>query len=467
MAAVDRLNIVAHDRFQEIIDEANRPDSQVRMATVLLDVSQLAERTESVAAPSRLDIALGAAPGPSLAGAFVVAPELVFSNPEEQRVATIASAVIERLASNATVLPTSRYLSQPEVQAEIARAVQAEYEPAQTELAIDVRYPDIAAVVAKTAAVIEKETIDIPRILVVPRGDIRAHFEPFALDLSALRYAPVSEDLYIQHLRTGRVDELAVSGGGIEEQSLEAYVVGGLVAFDDVSYDDNAELLYDLAGQVVSHLRSYLSEEDTRRVLRYHQREIARFVHAQMQPHFHEDAASGYEVVVSRGITPLKPSAYTATVSAGVRDYRFSPDDKANIAKYLFGGFTKCLYDVQKFQSDPERVMASILERDARKWMRPAKGQFQMYYHSGANHAEYQPDFVAETDDSVLMIEVKARADLGDADVIAKGEAGREWCERATGFVTRHSGKPWEYVLIPHDAVLLNSSLASLAQRFG
>ena len=65
------------------------------------------------------------------------------------------------------------------------------------------------------------------------------------------------------------------------------------------------------------------------------------------------------------------------------------------------------------------------------------------------------------------MIEVKARADLGDADVIAKGEAGREWCERATGFVTRHSGKPWEYVLIPHDAVLLNSSLASLAQRFG
>ena len=208
----------------------------------------------------------------------------------------------------------------------------------------------------------------------MPKGDVHARFEPFALDLSALRYAPVSEDLYIQHLRTGRVDELAVSGGGIEEQSLEAYVVGGLVAFDDVSYDDNAELLYDLAGQVVSHLRSYLSEEDTRRVLRYHQREIARFVHAQMQPHFHEDAAGGYEVVVSRGITPLKPSAYTATVSAGVRDYRFSPDDKANIAKYLFGGFTKCLYDVQKFQSDPERVMASILERDARKWMRPAKG---------------------------------------------------------------------------------------------
>jgi type III restriction enzyme len=467
VSAVDRLNIVAHDRFREIVDEANKPDSPVRMATVVLDPSQLAERTESVAAPSRLDVELGVAPVPTLAGAPVAAQEPLFSDPEEKRVAAIASAVIDRLAANPGALPTARSLSRPEMLAEIARAVQAEYQPAQTELAIDIRYPDIAAVVAKTATAVERGTIDIPRILVVPKGDVRAHFEPFTLDLSALRYSPVSEDLYIQHLRTGKVDELAVSGGGVEERRLEDYVVGGLIAFDDVSYDDNAQLLYDLAGQVVRHLMSYLSEEDTRRVLRYHQREIARFVHAQMQPHFREEATGGYEVVVSRGITPLKPSAYTAAVSGGVRDYRFSLDDKANIAKYLFGCFSKCLYDVQKFQSDPERVMASILERDAQKWMRPAKGQFQMYYRSGATHAEYQPDFVAETDDAVLMIEVKARNSLDDGDVVAKRDAGREWCERATTFLTQHGGKPWKYVLIPHDAVLLNSSLASLVQRFG
>ena len=32
VTAVDRLNIVAHDKFQEIIDEANRPDSPIRLA---------------------------------------------------------------------------------------------------------------------------------------------------------------------------------------------------------------------------------------------------------------------------------------------------------------------------------------------------------------------------------------------------------------------------------------------------
>ncbi|MBN0742156.1 type III restriction endonuclease subunit R, partial [Pseudomonas aeruginosa] len=37
VASVDRLNIVAHDKFQEIIDEANRGDSPIRLKQVILD----------------------------------------------------------------------------------------------------------------------------------------------------------------------------------------------------------------------------------------------------------------------------------------------------------------------------------------------------------------------------------------------------------------------------------------------
>ncbi|MBI2276893.1 MAG: hypothetical protein HYU74_06050 [Dechloromonas sp.] len=60
--------------------------------------------------------------------------------------------------------------------------------------------------------------------------------------------------------------------------------------------------------------------------------------------------------------------------------YRVEPADKSNMAKYLFGGFQKCLYPVQKFDSDSERKLAVILEREASKWFKPAKGQFQIYY---------------------------------------------------------------------------------------
>jgi hypothetical protein len=42
------------------------------------------------------------------------------------------------------------------------------------------------------------------------------------------------------------------------------------------------------------------------------------------------------------------------------------------------------------------------------KWFKPAKGQFQIYYKLGTEQPEYIPDFVAETDATILMVETKA-----------------------------------------------------------
>lgn len=45
VTAVDRLNIIAHDKFQEIVDEAKKPDSAIRLQQVILEPEQLAETT--------------------------------------------------------------------------------------------------------------------------------------------------------------------------------------------------------------------------------------------------------------------------------------------------------------------------------------------------------------------------------------------------------------------------------------
>jgi type III restriction enzyme len=203
-----------------------------------------------------------------------------------------------------------------------------------------------------------------------------------------------------------------------------------------------------------------------RKVLRCYQRDIARFIHAQMQAHYWEEAA-GYDVKVSRGFTELKQSAYTSSVEEPPADYRVAPADKSNMAKYLFGNFNRCLYPVQKFDSDTERKLAVILERDADKWFKPAKGQFQIYYKLGADHLEYQPDFVAETADTVYLLEPKMRKELGDPVVIAKKEAALNWCVNATEYAASAEGKPWRYLLIPHDEIAENITLAGLAARFG
>ncbi len=468
VTAVDRLNIVAHDRFQEIIDEANRPDSAIHLQAVVLDTVHLGQKTATVVSQSILAGKLGLKPQQVTSTTTIAGHDEtpLFTTPAEQKTAQIAWEVICKLENQPQVLPSVSYLQRPDIQAAIVQAVEElQPPPIQLELEGFVEKPDISAVVAKTVELVTQQTIDIPRILVVPKGEVKSGFHSFALELDTLRYPAVSDELWIQHLRTNQLEVLALSRGGTDEARLEDYVVSGLVDFDDVAYDDHADLLYDLASQTVNHFRGYLSEEDTRKVLRCYQKPIAQYIHSQMQAHYWEEA-TGYEVKVTKGFTPLKPSAYTQALAETPIDFRVSPSDKSNMAKYLFGGFVRCLYSVQKFASDAERKLAVILERDSVKWFKPAKGQFQIYYRDGADHREYQPDFVAETAKSIFMLEPKKGDQMNDSIVLAKKEAAVQWCVNASTHAQSYGGKTWRYLLIPHDEIATNITLGALATRF-
>ncbi|CAG9932358.1 DEAD/DEAH box helicase [Candidatus Nitrotoga arctica] len=468
VTAVDRLNIIAHDKFQEIINEANRPGSAIHLKEVILDDDVFGQKTATIVSQSQLATKLGLKPADATGSTQMAGQDvqLIFIRPEEQKVAQIAYEVIRKLENQPTTVPTLAHLKNPEIQAAIVKAVQEQHRPAQMELEGVTEQPDFVAIVAKTVELVTQQTIDIPRILVVPKGEVKAGFKPFILKLEALKYPAVSEELWIQHLRTSQLEVVTLGNGGIEEKNMEDYVVSGLVDFDDVSYDDQADLLYELASQTIKHFCSYLSEDDARKVLRCYQRPIAQFIHAQMQEHSWEDSVD-YEVVVSKGFTEFKPSAYTYAVNEPSADYRVSPADKSNMSKYVFGGFRRCLYPVQKFDSEAERVLAVILDRDADKWFKPGKGQFQLFYKQGANHLEYQPDFVAETKNAIYMLEPKASNQMEDATVLAKKEAAIKWCKNASDYAAANGGKPWRYVLIPHTAIAVNMMLDGLAGQFG
>jgi type III restriction enzyme len=53
VSTVDRLNIIAHDRFQEIIDEANRPDSAIHVTKLILDPATDLQKSQTVVAQSK------------------------------------------------------------------------------------------------------------------------------------------------------------------------------------------------------------------------------------------------------------------------------------------------------------------------------------------------------------------------------------------------------------------------------
>ena len=252
---------------------------------------------------------------------------------------------------------------------------------------------------------------------------------------------------------------------GLSEAKPEDIIVHALIDYDDISYDDHADLIYELATQVVRHLKGYLSADEVNNVLANHRQLIAKTIHTQMAEHFWEQADT-YEVEVRSGFTPLKTCAYTVAAGQAINNYRDTLNDKGKIKQLLFGGFRKCLYPVQKFDSDTERRFAVILERDAQKWFKPAKGQFKIYYKDGAEHPEYVPDFIAETASYVLMIETKSQAEMADAKVQAKADAAVTWCNNASDYLLKNNGKAWKYLLIPHDEVKENFQLGDYARKF-
>jgi len=65
------------------------------------------------------------------------------------------------------------------------------------------------------------------------------------------------------------------------------------------------------------------------------------------------------------------------------------------------------------------------------------------------------------------MLEPKAGNQMNDPIVLVKKEAAVKWCAHATEHTASYDGKPWRYVLIPHDGIAVNMTLEALVNRYG
>ena len=332
----------------------------------------------------------------------------------------------------------------------------------QGELAGVTEQVDVAEVVAKTVDLYIENTIDIPKIVVLPKGTVTAGYRDFDLDLKGVHLQPVAKDILIAHLNDHARYRLISGDGIIPEEKLEDYLVRGLIDFDDINYDEHADLLYKLAGAMVKHLQSYLpNEDDVRNVLQYHQAPLVNIIHSQMQEHY-EETAGAYEANVTKGFTTLRPGSYSIPVGEEPRDFRIPVEKKLLIRGMLFSGFKRCLYPAQRFQSDPERRLAILLENDADvvKWFKPGREAFQIFVKGDS---QYEPDFVVETKTAKLICEVKAADEITSSEVQDKAKAAVKWCEHATTHESQVGGKPWAYLLIPDDVIDEAKTLRGLA----
>ncbi|MCP5356684.1 MAG: DEAD/DEAH box helicase family protein [Pseudomonadales bacterium] len=466
-AAVDRLTVIAHERFDDIIAKAREPGSIV-MKTVEIGEGGDISVTGStlVSAPSVVEmLVMGRLP--EIPG-FVAEPRAgyTFTTAQEERAAEVTLEVIKRYERR---LGNAEALRGAEVQQQIADEVRELVRPTQGTLVGIIEVPRIDQIVKTVAITVADRTISIPQIVVLPKKQVTFTFEDFDLDnLSSINLRPIEDGIIIEDLRTQARVYLARAIDDPRESRAEDYLLRYLIERNEIDYDAHAALLYRLAGQVVERVKSYLANDaEVENVLLRHGRHLAEFIFAQMMNHYRETplGEDDYEVAVTRGFMLLQAQPMNVPAGQRVRDFKQAIAPLSDTRKHVFGGFAKCCYSIQKFDTDPERRLAVVLEADpsAEKWIKPGRNQFRIDYRSGE---AYEPDFVVEAKTRMLICEVKAQNELDDATVKAKAAAATKWCMTATEHAPGGGTKPWAYLLIPDDQIRANSTLDGLVAKY-
>ncbi len=466
-AAVDRLTVIAHERFDDIIAKAREPGSIVMKPLEIGEGGDIpATGATLVTAPSIAEmIVTGARPEISGFGE-AERPAFVFRSAEEGKAAEVTLDVIKRYERK---LGSAEALRDKDVQKQIAEEVRELVRPAQGTLEGMVEAPRIDQIVKTVAETVADRTISIPQIVVLPKKHVTFTFEDFDLaSLDTINMRPIEDGIIIEDLRTQARVYLARTLDDPREARPEDYLVRYLIERNEIDYDAHAALLYKLARQVVARVRSYLTDDaEMENVLLRHGRQLADFIFAQMMSHYRETplGEEDYEVTVTRGFMLLRAQPMNVAHGQRVRDFKQAVVPLSETRKQVFGGFKKCCYPLQKFDADPERRLAVIIDGEVGvdKWLKPGRNQFRIDYRSGE---AYEPDFVVEAAATMLILEVKARNELDDPIVKAKAAAATKWCRTATAHAQGGTGKPWVYALIPDDQIIGSATLEGLVAKF-
>lgn len=479
---VDTLTIVSHDKFQEIVDYANDPNSLIRKTVIVgkdvpesgTSVVKIENPIDAIinAASQEITPSAGGKESPIVSGVPQgksiierAAEKHKFESESEKNIARITKEII---SANFENLAGVEKLSDEKVKERIVKEVKDRLarSQVQTEMNLDdTPKTDIEKTVQNTIGLVQETTINIPRVIITPKGESRRKFTDFKLNTSSLqKFSRVSRDITIRQLQSNvgfiiEAEELDY------EETPERNIVSALMDLDDIPYDDNNLVINSIAKQYADFVRSYESDGvEVKKIVLFNRREIAKFLHDELFNH-EETVEIEYQATVSKGFRIASSKSFKYTRDTQKLNFRNSAFTKKDIRNYLFVGYKKSLFPELSFDSDPERRFSAILEDSPQvlRWFKPTTNDIMIFYESGK---EYEPDFIVETDNKMLLVEIKAEKDVNDSGVQNKASAAKLWCQYASEHALKNGGKAWKYLLIPDIEVLSNATLDALTSKF-
>lgn len=462
---VDKLTIVAHDKFQEIVEEANKPGSIIRLQNIItIDDAELNKPKEVITSVSTIEQKIQEEQKRIEQITEPVKKQKEQINLEAKKLIRSVLPELNKAAKNLYQLRTEeiqniavskireRILTDPQQNMfveDLMKKVEEHYQVTVDEFATD--------------------TIEIPRITIQTKGKVKAGFKDFDLDTTWLNLRPTDEQIVIKYLREGTIEIIDANQQKVQYDSIENIIVNELMNYPEIDYDSQADLLFKLVNQAIIKFKTYLPDEnDVIRVINQNKPVIADFIYKQMMEKFYYEMSEFEEPIIDvKAFTKIEEHNYSKYTSDQVHHFTDTINPASLIPSKVFTGFKKACHNLYKFDSKTEKDFSIILEQDdtVLKWLRPAMNQFMIYWDRQRSK-KYIPDFIVETNESIYMIETKKSSDVDDEEVKEKSRAATEYCQYASEYSFQNGGKPWKYILIPHDAVKLNISFKFMMDTY-
>lgn len=456
---IDRLTVVAHDNFEKVIEAAQDPNSILKKFSFIeIEPDQITEKTQPIVSLTTVQVE---------------------QKQEEEKIASITEPVAKQKAQNSydakrlvvnaistlgAVSGVTKLddLKKPEVKQQVIQRIEKVLSTGQQDIFKDSIVQEAEESYTRIVSDYQTKVIEIPRIDLV-QDEIETWFEDFDLDTSTgFNLQVLKEEIQIHELHSDKKSRIGVQHGAQLRDRPVNQIIAELVNYPEVDYDQCAPLLHKLATQALEALSSQMPDaSELPLLIRQSRKLIASRVWEQLQTRFRQSEPR-YSKPVVLPFTEIRPWNFSALVQNGIKDYREVITPVSHVPRYVYMGFAKACHLQYKFDSNSEKTFAQILEDDEAvlKWLRPAEKQFRIYWAN--NSREYLPDFVVETNTCIYLVEVKAANELQSPEVQDKKRAAELYCQYATEYTTANGGKPWKYLLVPHDVVGLNSTMRKI-----
>lgn len=303
-----------------------------------------------------------------------------------------------------------------------------------------------------TVTELSRKAISVPKILVQPSSTVT--LKPFVVKRNIADFEIAASK--IERFNAVNAEMLESFDAEILEVDDATNTLACMLldcdALSEISVDEDADYILDIVQQYLALIDG--SEADKNKIVRRYAKLIIDDIVKQI--HENMDRQTYYTHVVQKDLIVFRKAVRNVRADGGEVNFRKTIANKSEIKKYVFTGYKKSYYNINAFDSDTERLFSVILEddKDVIRWIKPPLNQLGLFWQAGQ---QYNPDFLVETPTAKYMIEVKAKNEVNNPDVVGKAKEGIKWCKYAS--IVDFDKKPWEYKLITDEVISVGNTL--------